>query len=73
MDSHGGKGGQCARLTTYHPCSAERQEIRGLNITGNPLGHLDGLLWDKPLPLPLYIYHVSYVTIVTFILYRVTN
>ena len=24
------------RLTTYHPCSAERQEIRGLNLPGSP-------------------------------------
>jgi len=24
-----GKGGRCVRLTTYHPCSAERQENRG--------------------------------------------
>jgi len=24
------------RLTTYHPCSAERQEIRGLNLPGPP-------------------------------------
>ena len=29
-DSPGGKGGRCVRLTTYHPCSAERQEIRAL-------------------------------------------
>ena len=29
-DSPGGKGGRCVRLTTYHPCGAERQEIRGL-------------------------------------------
>jgi len=24
-----GKGGRCLRLTTYHPCSAERQENPG--------------------------------------------
>jgi len=24
------------RLTTYHPCSAERQEIRDLNLPGPP-------------------------------------
>ena len=35
-DSPGGKVGRCVRLTTYHPCSAERQEIRGLNQTGPP-------------------------------------
>ena len=52
-DSSEGKGGLCVRLTTYHPCSAERQEIRGLNLPGPPFGHLDGLLWERPLPLPL--------------------
>ena len=35
-DSPGGKGGRYVRLTTYHPCSAERQEIRGLNLPGPP-------------------------------------
>jgi len=35
-DSRGGKGGRCVRLTTYHPCSAQRQEIRGLNLPGPP-------------------------------------
>jgi len=35
-DSPGGKGGRCVRLTTYHPCSAERQEIRGLNLPRPP-------------------------------------
>ena len=40
-DSPGSKGIRCVRLT-YHPCSAERQEIRGRI----PLGHLDGLLWE---------------------------
>ena len=32
----GGKGGRCVRLTTYQPCSAERQEIRGLNLPETP-------------------------------------
>jgi len=27
-----GKGGRCVRLTTYHPCSAECQVFRGLNL-----------------------------------------
>ena len=31
-----GKDGRCVRLTTYHPCSAERQEIRSLNLPGPP-------------------------------------
>ena len=35
-DSPGGKDGRSVRLTTYHPCSAERQEIRGLNLPGPP-------------------------------------
>ena len=35
-DSPGGKGGRCVRLTTQHPCSAERQEIWGLNLSGPP-------------------------------------
>jgi len=29
-----GKGGRCVWLTTYHPCSAERQENPGLNLPG---------------------------------------
>ena len=32
-----GKGGRCVELTTYHPCSAESQKIRGLNLPGTPL------------------------------------
>jgi len=28
------KGGRCVRLTTYHPCSAECQLFRGLNLPG---------------------------------------
>ena len=35
-DPPGGKGGRCVRLTTYHPCSAKRQEIRDLNLPGPP-------------------------------------
>ena len=31
-----GKGGRCLELTTYHPCIAESQEIRGLNLPGTP-------------------------------------
>ena len=36
MDFCWGKGGRCVRLMTYHPRSAERQEIRGLNLPGTP-------------------------------------
>jgi hypothetical protein len=32
--------GRCVRLTTYHPYSAERQEIRGLNQLRTPVGVL---------------------------------
>jgi hypothetical protein len=39
-DYPGGEGGRCVRLTTYNPCSAERQEIRGLNLPGTPVGLL---------------------------------
>jgi hypothetical protein len=35
-NSPGGKGGRCVELTTNHPSSAERQEIRGLNLPGPP-------------------------------------
>jgi hypothetical protein len=28
------------RLTTYHPCSAEHQEIQGLNLPRTPVGLL---------------------------------
>jgi len=31
-----GKGGRCVWLTTYHPCSAESQEIRAVNLPGTP-------------------------------------
>jgi len=31
-----GKGGRCVQLTTYHHCSPESQEIRGLNLPGTP-------------------------------------
>jgi hypothetical protein len=35
-NSPGGEGGRCVELTTNHPSSAERQEIRGLNLPGPP-------------------------------------
>ena len=72
-DSPGGKGGRCLRLTTYHPFSAERQEIRGLNLPGPPLGHLDGLLWERPLPLPLYLIMLHIYSLQTSELYAVTT
>jgi hypothetical protein len=43
--SPGNEGGWCVTLTTYHPCSAECQEIGGLNLPGTPVGLL-GLLVD---------------------------
>jgi hypothetical protein len=35
-NSLGGEGGRCVELTTNHPSSAERQEIRGPNLPGPP-------------------------------------
>jgi hypothetical protein len=35
-NSPGGEGGRCVELTTNCPSSAERQEIRGLNLPGPP-------------------------------------
>jgi len=43
------------RLTTYHPCSTERQEIRGLNLPGPP--------WAISTPCcgrDLYLYFYTY-------------
>jgi hypothetical protein len=34
------EGGRCVRLTTYHPFSAERQEIQSRNLPGTPVGLL---------------------------------
>jgi hypothetical protein len=48
----GGEGGRCVELTTNHPSSAERQEIRGLNLPGPPRAPC-GLLWEY---LYLYLY-----------------
>jgi len=47
-----GKGGRCVWLTTYHPCSVERQEHPGPSPTPNPLGHFGPLRDD----LYLYLY-----------------
>jgi hypothetical protein len=44
------------RLTTYHPCSAERQEIRGLNLTENPVGLL-GLSVGVTFTFTRHIFH----------------
>jgi len=38
MDFSWGKDGRCVRLTTYHPCSAERQENPGVLTYPEPLG-----------------------------------
>ena len=43
------------RLKTYHPCSAERQEIRGLNLPGPPWA-ISTACYGKD----LYIYLISY-------------
>ena len=54
-DSPGGKGGRCVRLTTYHPCIAERQEIRGLNLPGPPWA-ISTACCARDLYLYLYLY-----------------
>ena len=54
-DSPGGKGGRCVRLTTYHPCSAERQEIWGLNLPGPPWA-ISTACCGRDFYLYLYIY-----------------
>ena len=56
-DSPGGKGGRCVRLTTYHPCSAERQEVRGLNLPGPPWA-ISTSCCGRDLYLYLYIYMI---------------
>ena len=61
-DSPGGKGGRCVRLTTYHPCSAERQEIRGLNLPGPPWAIL--VCCGRDLYLYLYT-HCGNISIVS--------
>jgi len=48
-----GKCGRCVWLTSYHPCSAERQENPGPSSTRNPLGHLG--LWRDD----IYLHHVG--------------
>ena len=50
----GGKGGRCVRLTIYHPCSAERQEIRGLNLPG-PSWTISTACCGRDLYLYLYL------------------
>ena len=55
-DSPGGKGGRCVRLTTYHPCSAERQEIRGLNLPG-PTWAISTACCGRDLYLTVFIVH----------------
>ena len=60
-DSPGGKGGRCVRLTSYHPCSAERQEIRGLNLPGTPWDISTACCWRDLYPLPYtQQWYVSY-------------
>ena len=59
-DSPGGKGGQCVRLTAYHPCSAERQEIRGLNLPGPPWA-ISTACCRRDLYLYLYLCELVYL------------
>ena len=67
-DSPGGKGGQCVRLTTYHPCSAERQEIRGLNLPGTPLDHLEACCGRDLLIIIIIIIISSSISIIIIII-----
>ena len=53
-----GKGGRWVWLTTYYPCSAERQENPGLNLPGTPWAI--SACCGRPLPLPVQMY--SYFT-----------
>ena len=49
-------------LTNYHPCSAERQEIRGLNLPGPPWA-ISTACCGIPLPLPLHVLTVSFLAL----------
>jgi hypothetical protein len=44
-DFPGGEGGRCVSLKTYHPRSAERQEIPGALTYREPPLDPRGLLW----------------------------
>jgi len=59
-DSSGGKGSRCVRLTTYYPCSAERQEIRGFNLRGPPWA-ISTACCGRDLYLYIYIYTGQYL------------
>jgi hypothetical protein len=50
----GAWGWRPTTLVVPHPCSAERQKVRGLNLPGTPLGYL-GLLCTWPLPILMFV------------------
>ena len=54
------KGGRCVRLTTYHTCSAERQEIRGPNLPGPPWA-ISTAGVGETFTFTLYIYIYIYI------------
>jgi hypothetical protein len=56
-NSPGGEGGRCLKLTTNHPSSVERQEIRGLNLPGPPRAP-GGLLREY---LTIYIWTTFFI------------
>jgi len=56
-----GKGGRCVWLTSYHPCSAERQENPEALIYPEPLGP------PRPVAGDLYLYLYLYFTLLYFI------
>ena len=64
-DSPGCKGGRCVRLTTYQPCSAERQEIRGLNLPGPPWAISTACCGRD-----LYLYHNNIYYIIILDMFR---
>jgi len=62
-----GEDGRCVRLTTYHPRSAERQEIRGLKLPWirGPSRPVVGDLYLLPLHVSKVLCHHQAVSIFT--------
>jgi len=55
------KGGRYVQLTTYHPCSAESQEIRDLNLPGTPTA-TSACRWTPLLYITLLQFSMSATT-----------
>ena len=61
------KVARCVRLTTYHPCSVERQAIRGFNLPGPPWAiSMACCRRDLYLYLYLYLYLIYLTSILNF-------